>query len=54
MLKITTISKAPGWAAQAIKEDLCMFLEKYGDSRVVEVEEVTLEQLEKEGTPWGK
>ncbi len=30
---------APGWAAQGIKEQLAMYLERFGDTRVVRVEQ---------------
>ncbi len=38
MLRITLEVKAPGWAAQGVKEHLAMCLEKYGDARVVDVQ----------------
>lgn len=37
MLRIVIEVSAPGWAAQGIKERLAMMLERYGDTRVVEV-----------------
>ena len=40
MLRITIDVNAPGGMAQAVKEDLAMLLERYGDTRVVKVEEV--------------
>lgn len=40
MLKITIEVKAPAGMALAVKEDLAMILEKYGDTRVVSVEGV--------------
>lgn len=39
LLTITIEVNAPGWAAQGIKEDIAMHLEKYGDARVVSVKE---------------
>lgn len=41
MLQIIIEVSAPGWAAQGIKEHLAMCLERYGDTRVVEVSEVS-------------
>lgn len=38
MLRITIEVKAPAGMAMAVKEDLAMILEKYGDTRVVSVE----------------
>lgn len=43
MLRITIEVKAPAGMALAVKEDLAMILEKYGDTRVVSVEGVTNE-----------
>lgn len=43
MLRITIEVKAPAGMALAVKEDLAMILEKYGDTRVVLVEGVTNE-----------
>lgn len=40
MLRITIEVKAPAGMALAVKEDLAMMLEKYGDTRVVSVEGV--------------
>ena len=37
MLEIIIEVSAPGWAAQGVKEHLAMLLERYGDTRVVEV-----------------
>lgn len=39
MLTITVKVNAPGFAAQAVKEDLAMYLERHGDARVVSVVE---------------
>lgn len=38
MLTITIEVNAPAGMAQAVKEDLAMLCERYGDTRVVEVE----------------
>lgn len=40
MLRITIEVKAPAGMALAVKEDLAMLCEKYGDTRVVSVEGV--------------
>lgn len=45
MLIITIKVNAPAGQAIGIKEDLAMYLERFGDSRVVSVEEVTPQQL---------
>ena len=45
MLIITIKVDAPAGQAIGIKEDLAMYLECFGDSRVVSVEEVTPQQL---------
>ena len=46
MLMITVqVNAAPGKAI-GIKEDLAMFLERYGDARVVSVEEAPQKQME--------
>lgn len=37
MLTITIQVDAPGWAAQGIKEHLAMYLEMYGDTKVIEI-----------------
>ena len=39
MITVVIEVKAPGWAAQGIKENLAMYLERYGDTRVIEVKE---------------
>lgn len=44
MLTITIQVNAPPGAAQGIKEALAMYLEQYGDTRVVSIEEKTPEQ----------
>lgn len=48
MLIITIEVDAPSGKAIGIKEDLAMYVEKYGDTRVVSIEEVTLEQIKME------
>ena len=45
MLTITIEVNAPAGQAIGIKEDLAMYLEKFGDSRVVSVVEHEPEQL---------
>ena len=45
MLIITIKVNAPAGQAIGIKEDLAMYLERFGDSQVVSVEEVTPQQL---------
>jgi len=40
MLRVTIMVDAPGWQAQGIKESLAMELERFGDCRVVRVEEL--------------
>ena len=44
MLTITVQVNAPAELAQGVKEDLAMYLERYGDARVVEVRAEKLEQ----------
>ena len=45
MLIITVRVNAPAGQAIGIKEDLAMYLEQFGDSRVVSVEEVPERQV---------
>lgn len=45
MLIITIHVDAPAGQAIGIKEQLAMDLERYGDTRVVSVQEVTPEQM---------
>jgi len=45
MLIITVQVNAPAGQAIGIKEDLAMYLEQFGDSRVISVEEVPAQQL---------
>ena len=45
MLFITIKVDAPPGQAIGIKEDLAMYLERFGDAAVVAVEEVTPQQL---------
>lgn len=46
MLVITIHVNARAGQAIGIKEDLAMFLERYGDARVVSVEEIPQKQME--------
>lgn len=46
MLIITVQVNAPSGRAIGIKEDLAMLLERYGDARVVSVEEIPQKQME--------
>ncbi len=39
MIILTIVVEAPGGKAIGIKEDICSYLEKYGDCRCVNVEE---------------
>lgn len=39
MLTITIKVNAPGWQAQGIKEHLAMCLERFGDTKIVSIEE---------------
>lgn len=50
MLIITLHVDAPAGQAIGIKEDLAAYLELYGDTRVVSIEEVQPEQLRLPGT----
>ena len=45
MLTITIQVNAPAELAQGVKEDLAMYLERYGDARVVEGRAEGLEQM---------
>lgn len=45
MLIITIEVDAPEWQAIGIKEDLAMYLEQFGDARVVKVEARAPEQI---------
>lgn len=49
MLTITIRVNAPEGAAQSVKEALAMWLERYGDARVVSVTEDKPEQMRMEG-----
>ena len=49
MLIITVRVDRPTEQAVGIKEDLAMYLERFGDAKVIRVEEVTGEQLKMEG-----
>ena len=46
MLIITIQGNAPSGKAIGIKEDLALYLERYGDARVVSVEETPQRQME--------
>lgn len=46
MLRVIIDVDCPGGLALAVKEDLAMLVERYGDTRVVSVEEVN----ERKGT----
>lgn len=48
MLVITVKVNAPLGTAQSVKEDLAMYLERFGDSRVTEVREVRPQDVLKE------
>lgn len=45
MLKIELEVNAPLGAAEAVKEDLAMYLERYGDTRIVSVQEIKPVQM---------
>lgn len=45
MLRIVIEVDAPVGQAIGVKEDFAMYLERFGDSRVVEVQEVAQEQM---------
>ncbi len=49
MLTITIAVRRPSGQAIGIKEDLAMYLERYGDCRVVSVTEREPEQMKIEG-----
>lgn len=49
MLTITIKVNAPPGQAIGIKEDLAMYLERFGDAQVVEVREARPEQIRMEG-----
>lgn len=48
MLQITINVNAQPQAAQGIKESLAMFLERWGDSKVVDVKEIKPKDWQKE------
>lgn len=48
MIRVVIEVKAPPGQAIGIKEDMAMYLERWGDSRVVAVEEVTPKQIKME------
>lgn len=45
MLTITIQVNAPQGSAQAVKEALAMYLERYGDTKVIRIDETKPEQL---------
>lgn len=45
MIRILIECTAPGWAIPGIKEDLAMYLERFGDCRIVEVREYARVQI---------
>lgn len=45
MIQITVQINAPPGQAIGIKEDLVMYCERYGDAKVVKVEEILPEQM---------
>ena len=45
MLYVTVRVNAPTGQAIGIKEDLAMYLERFGDAKVVDVREVSPEQM---------
>lgn len=46
MISVTVEVDCPADGAQAVKEALAMYLEKFGDTRVVDVRDVTPQQME--------
>ena len=50
-LLIKTVVDIPSGQAIGFNEDLCLYLEKFGDAWVISVEECTLEMLQKEPFP---
>lgn len=51
MIRIVIESRAPIWAAQGIKEDLAMHLERFGDCRVIEISEISGKQPQQAEIP---
>ena len=45
MLVITLAVKAPIWSAQAVKEHLAMYMERFGDAKVLNVKEEFPQQM---------
>lgn len=45
MLKITALVNAPTGCSQGVKEDIAMFCERFGDTRVISIEEEYPEQM---------
>lgn len=55
MLRIIVLVDAPAWQAIGVKEDLAMHLERWGDARVVSVEQRSqpgMEQMTIGGTAY--
>ena len=46
MLKLVIEVDVPGWAVQGVKEHLAMCLERFGDVRVVDVQNTDAQPLE--------
>lgn len=49
MLKITILVDAPAGQAVGIKEDYAQYLERFGDTQVVSIEEIQPEQMKLNG-----
>lgn len=49
MLTIKIQVDAPEWQAQAVKESLAMYLERFGDAKVVKITETSPEQMRIKG-----
>lgn len=47
--RIIIESDVPSWAIQGVKEDAAMYFERYGDSRVVSIDEVAEQRYEQIG-----
>lgn len=45
MMTVVVQVNAPPGSAQAVKEALAMYLERFGDTRVISVTESTVEQM---------
>lgn len=53
MLEIKVIVGTQAWETQGVKEALGMFLERWGNARVVEVREIKAQQMEIKGVAGG-